>query len=262
MTEHAEKHYDISSLLNPLFEKARLSDVFEFGCTLMRIKEFRTIPDPMFESNKLLQQVALLIQAPLEPSLKIRLTLFLYCHATEMDEMYNVICNLLRVSAGERYAGEPFWELNEKLGRPPGPHHKIEKLISQLTTQGFAEIAEMIEFMFVKQVRDAFFHSDYALFDKEFIIEHGKGIVINGVLTTAIPLVWLMPRLETGINLALSTTNLIFESIASFKEEKIVPARILPDDGIEHMLLMVDPKQGLKGFRGLDEAEKKKYGLI
>ena len=69
------------------------------------------------------------------------------------------------------------------------------------------ELGEVFEEMIVKEVRNAFYHSDYILTNESFNIRHGNGVVINGVRENRVPYGWLLPRLQLGINTALTILN-------------------------------------------------------
>jgi len=255
--------FDPESILRPLFSKALNKDEFEFCCTLMRIRGNEGSGwDPLTESNNLMDQLLSLIRAPIENIIRIRLLLFLYCHVTEMDDLYNVVGNLLRVCRGERYSYSPFMgTLHSSKQVAITPYSKVVRIIEWSNEIGFADIGRMLDHLLVKQVRNAFFHSDYIVHNDHFNIRHGEGVTINNVITRAVPLEWLVPRLELGINFSLTAVHLIKEYAFSYKTEKIVKGRIGHDDSLEDMLLMVNESGGLLGFRSLkDEDRKKLFG--
>lgn len=261
-----KKKYDIQqfnpqSILMPVFSKAQKTDEFEFCCSLMRIRGCEDAGwDPLSESNELINQLLSLIQAPLDDKMKVRLLLFLYCHVTEIDDLYNVIANLLRVCMGERCSMSPFIGQIHPSGKPANsPHSKVSRIAEWSNEVGFPEIGKMLTYMLVKQVRNAFFHSDYIIHENQFNIKYGEGVLVDNIITKAVPFDWLLPRLELGVNIALSTIDLIHNHMRSYKEEKIVPARILADGGIEDVVLTVHPEFGLTGFHSLTKEEREKF---
>jgi hypothetical protein len=250
---------DPSTLLRPLFSKAQATDEFEFCCSLLRFRGLQSAGwDPLAESLQLMNQVMLLTQAPIDSLFRLRLSLFLYCHATEIDDLYDVIGNLLRVCKGERYSMSPFaGSLHPSHKDAKNPAAKVSRILEWSREVGFPAVGEEFEFMMVKQVRNAFFHSDYTLYDNEFRMKHGKPIQIGEVQTPIVPIDWLVPRMERGINLVLATIELIHEFRRSYTQEKRVRARILPNDVEQWLVLTVHPDHGLRGFRGLTEEESK-----
>ena len=59
---------------------------------------------------------------------QIRFLLLLYCHIFEMDELYNIIGNMLRISLGERY--EVMLYSSPSLTTELKPANKLNKLKS------------------------------------------------------------------------------------------------------------------------------------
>jgi hypothetical protein len=130
--------------------------------------------DPTIESLELLNQVTSLIQAPLDRTLVFRLTLFLYSHVTEMRDLYDIPMNMLRIIAGERCSAAPFAD-QPRCKVPAGSpsSEKIMQLAGAAEASGWPEVAKLYTYFFVRQVRNAFFHSDYALDSTAFNMKHG-----------------------------------------------------------------------------------------
>ena len=239
-----ENRIDIPDLLNALFDDALNADEFEYCCTLLRIRGEEPLAwDPLRESIELIQQVMSLVESPVERSFRLRLLLFLYCHATEMHDLYAVPMNLLRIVTGGRYSLLPFYEGQKS--EPKYPSQKVKVLSRYARQKGYTNLADLYEWMLVPQVRNAFFHSDYAISDSEFIIYSCRGVEIEGEYTNVIPWQWLLPRLQTGINLAIVMIRQLYDRRAAYKEEKIVrPGRV---EGFGDVKLIVG-RHGLLGF--------------
>jgi hypothetical protein len=252
-------------LLRPLFEKAQSTEEFEFCCTILRMRSLECPGwDPLRESYSTMEQLLEAIESPIDPLFGVRLTLFLYCHATEINDIYNIIANLLRISkgTGERFSTTPFIAgLHQSKKTVNYPYPKVLRIAEWATEAKFEVIGETMKFFMVKQVRNAFMHSDYILYEDSFNIRYGEGVIIDEIITREVPFQWLLPRLETGINFVLATLQLVEEFIHSYKEEKIVEARIWPDNKSNKMKLIVDSMGGLKGFRSLTEAEEKEINF-
>jgi hypothetical protein len=243
--------YDIHGLLTELFAKAKGKDEFEYCSTLLRLRGMEAAGwDPLKESLALMQQVALMHQAPLDPGLKLRLSLFLYCHATEMHDLYHIVGNMLRVCSGERYSLNCFAGVNHPSGHDANyPPSKAARIKEWADTQGMNELGGMFSDMVVKEVRNAFFHSDYTLHEGHFHIARGDGVMVGNVIDQRVPMKWLAPRLELGINTALALVNLVIESIQSYTEDKIVMGRVLGDGNAPVAVeLTVQEGYGLVGF--------------
>jgi len=242
---------EVRNQLTRLFEKAQATDEFEFCCSLLRVRGMEGPGwDPLVESDQVLQQILSLTQAPLDQKLRIRLILFLYCHVTEMDDLYAVVGNMLRICMGHRYDLALFTSQSHPNGAAAkSPHSKIERIVEWSKEAKMDQVGEIFQEMFVRQVRNAFFHSDYILHGGNLHIKKGEGVPIDSVTTPCVPLEWLVPKMNLGINLALSTIGLMMGYRRSYKQEKTVQARMGPDDSLIDVLLTVEEGQGLVGFQ-------------
>jgi len=246
-------------ILNPLFEKAKTVDEFEFCCAILRIRGIEgPYRDPFRESYELTQQLLGLIQAPIDGGLQIRLILFLYCHLTENDDIYNVVANLLLITTGKRCHITPFAALPKPSKKHPPGYRRSPRIDQQITLAndcGFQEVGSLFDEFFVRPVRNAFYHSDYILSPDSFNIKRGEGVNIkNNIIESSIPLEWLVPRLELGINAALALVELLFEHISSYREDKVVRGRIAPNGSWVDVQLTTKPGYGLTGFKSPPDA--------
>jgi len=252
--QHSHKkdlpNYDIEKLLNDLFLKAKQTDEFEFCSTLLRIRGMEGPGwDPLQESLALINQTLGLIQAPLDEKLRLRLTLFLYCHVTEMFDLYHITGNMIRVCAGERYTLDCFsGQLHTSGQSAVYPVSKVLRIKEWAAAQSLNDLGELFCDLLVKEVRNAFFHSDYIIHDKYFHIRRGEGVKIGNLIDPRVELSWLLPRLELGINTALTLINLVMSSIQSYTANKVVMGRIQAGAAVP-VELTVQPGYGLTGFR-------------
>jgi hypothetical protein len=91
-----------------------------------------------------------------------------------MDLPYALLANLLRLRLGEKYDINPFRDLARFAGKGqnarlilPSPHKKIQR-ISELSKKAqLPEIAQALEGIYDSAIRNAVYHSDYTLTDKE-----------------------------------------------------------------------------------------------
>ena len=101
--------FNIETILEDLFQKAKSTDEFEYCCTLLRIRGSESAGwDTLVESNTLIQQLISLTNIPLVDHLKLRLYIMIYCHATEINDFYNIIGNMLRIIDGKRFSIDCF----------------------------------------------------------------------------------------------------------------------------------------------------------
>lgn len=244
-----------TEILGPLFNQARERDEFEFVCTLLRIRGLEGPGwDPLQESMALSSQLIALIQGPLEAHLKTRLMLFLYSHLLEMPDLHDVPCNLLRVVEGDRCSGWPFDELPKptKNQVPAFPlNDQCRQLLAYSEHVGRPEIGRLFACICLRQVRNAFAHSNYGFTEKHFNIVDGDGLAVDGLIRHEIPWDWLWPRMNLGVNVARSIMDLMIEHARSYKVNRRVKGRFGPGDRWVDLELLTDPNWGLLGFRTL-----------
>ena len=161
--------------LDGLFARARETDEFEYACALLRVRGMEDVGwDPLEETAALFGDIGSLLQAPLNDYARIRLRLLLYSHLTEVDAIYEMLVNMLEITAGERYTVDPFGDLYRPEGRPrhkqypPSAKRVVKDVKKKAAARGEDEIKELLDWFFNDAVRNAFFHSDYVLFKDEF----------------------------------------------------------------------------------------------
>lgn len=180
------RHY--AEILNPLFDTSglmRIDRLFEFICTLVRAGGMRDAEwDPWYESQATLDDLGNLATLELPPNLfpdpartRVRLSLLSYCHLTEMDFPYSLIANLLRLRAGKKYDISPFLDLavpkkrKKKSGfqyvRPSSVRQKLARIKEIAHEAGSLDIIDALESIHDRVIRNAVYHSDFALADGE-----------------------------------------------------------------------------------------------
>lgn len=245
------------AVLTPLFDRAKATDEFEFACALLRIRGMEDAYwDPLQETYQLTRQLVGLINAPVDDQLQLRLLLFLYCHATEADDLLNMVANLLRICRGDRYSFNPFSDLPKRVTPPHGHplNPQVEQLIQLAQDVGFPDVGTVYENLYVRPVRNAFYHSDYVLSPESFNIRNGEGVNVENIIHQKVPYEWLMPRLELGVNTALAILELLVEHIRSYKHDKVVKGRFAPDGSYMDVQLTTNPDRGLTGFKSPPDA--------
>jgi len=200
MSENAEpaafnirvRHYaDILNLLFDFQPHQEIHRFFEFVCTLVRSSGIQDADwDPWHESQATLSDLTSLasLELPQErfpdaTRTRMRLSLLSYSHITEMDLPYSLIANLLRLRIGKKYDMDPFRDLGRPVPKkkrhlfgkiiPPSPGAKILR-IKQLSGQAhLPEVGSAVESIYDNEIRNAVYHSDYTLTDREFRIVAG-----------------------------------------------------------------------------------------
>jgi hypothetical protein len=174
----------------------------------------------------------------------------LYCHVTEMDDLYSIVGNLLRVLQGERYSILPFMgDLHSSGTTARYPAAKAQRIAEWANVVGYTEIGDLFQHIIVRQVRNAFSHSSYTLYRDEFRIIKGEGVNIDGIITPGVKVDWLFPRIELAINTVLRVIELVGNHRRSYTEEKVIQGRFGPNSSMIDVQLTVQEGHGLIGFR-------------
>lgn len=248
---------DPIQIFQRLFAEARAKDEFEYCCALLRIRGIEGPGwDPTGESFALTQQLAALVQAPLDRRLALRLSLFLYCHVTEMSDLYAVPANMCRILQGERYNLDPIPRLPPSPKLSPGDprSEQIVKLATLARAVGHPDLADLYETFFIRQVRNAFYHSDYALGTDSLNMRRGEFVNLDGIGSYSIPLSYLLPKLELGINVGLALLGTMLDAGRSYTSNRIVKGRFTSNGSYEDVELTAGPS-GLTGFRSPPEGQ-------
>ncbi len=254
-------------VLKDLFQKAQQIDEFEFCCTLLRIRGAQDPGwDPLIESDHLIHQTIATISSPIDETFRRRLMLLLYCHLCEMDEMYRVVANLIRVCQGGRYhldAVNSGKKLEPEWGKAHDCMGDALRVAIMAREAGFDKVGDIFEAAMIRPVRNAFFHSQYTLYEDEFRLTNapllsGKGVRIGYIddrgapynaLTAIVPFEWLCARIQLAVDLSLAVMNLVTESRASYKQSRIVRGRFGSGGSSVDLTLLAD-ENGLYGFSG------------
>lgn len=236
--------------LEALFNRAREMDEFEYVCTLLRIRGLEDPGwDPLVESRQLSEDMLSTVAAPVRSAFRMRLLLLLYCHVTEMDDLYSIPANMLRVVAGERCVMSPFdGSLSPDGKAADKPFSKARRVRELALASGFQDVAELYNYFLINRVRNAFFHSTYTLTQDAFHVTTGPGVTIDRVTSQRVPWDWLLPRMETAINLSLHIFDLLSEHRRAYRANKIVLGRIGQNGELLDVELIAG-EQGLLGFQ-------------
>lgn len=255
MTEKPEDIFKTE--LIRLFAKAKEVDEFEYVCALINFNgmgDSRALSH-IHESNALLNQITDIIKQTKDIHNATRLFLLLYCHILEMDEFYNIIGNMLRITKGERYAVNLYNSKIPSTTKPNAskpalkPAGKIDKLKSLAKETGFEKLTDVISGLYSSPLRNAFFHSSYSLSEDNFYVISGEGFKFsNGTTTTCVSIKnYILPKTQSTVNMAGTFMNVFHQAPLEYKSNKTVTARLQP--GGINVEIQGDPNLGLTGFK-------------
>jgi hypothetical protein len=191
--QSVEQNY--ARILQPVFTCAGQTSWFQLACALLRVSGVTLGTwDALRESKALLADFSNLTRIDLPVDLfpnsdatRWRLMLQSYLHVIEMDAMYHILANLLRVQNGLPYSYDPFYDLsrprkNAKLGEigpPLTPTKKIMR-IGELAGSRFPAVATVFNDFYFSSLRNSIAHSDYVLDSDKLKMLHGRIASPNG----------------------------------------------------------------------------------
>jgi hypothetical protein len=144
--------------------------------------------DSYLESITLLEELTYLTQLdlpedhfPHPKNTQARLAVLSYGHMIEMNGPYELLANLLRLRLGQRYSIHPLEHLNgmrvdkvdgKKVKRVyfASPSAKIKEIKRLAQMAGVPEVGEALDSIYDSKIRNAVFHSDYAIIDNKFVL--------------------------------------------------------------------------------------------
>jgi hypothetical protein len=238
---------ELLSELKRLFSTAKKFDEFEFVNVLLGYNGMgdQHALTHLYESRSYIADMKAHFVATNTAHSKVRLGLHMYCHFFEMDELYNILGNLLRISVGQslRYIPNLYNGADQFLT----PSDKFYRLKSLAEESKFTEFLEGLEDLYKNELRNAFAHSAYSLIDDDFCIIRGNGIPIGNSKHQSIGIeTYLMPLINRTINFIEAFFSHIDENKMAYSSNKIVEAR-MPD--LQPVVILGDAKTGLIGFQ-------------
>lgn len=253
---------NIVSELKRLFDLAKQVDEFEFiniliGYNGMGDQRFLS---HFYESERLIKEIENLINNTSDKHTKTRLGLLLYGHIYEMDELYNILGNLLRVATaqGLRYIPNLYNRYDQE---DITPTEKINRLLDHGVQCRFDDFIKELQSLYYNRIRNAFAHSSYTLIENEFIIIKGKEVEIDGVAKKSVDLdEFLLPLIDESLLFINEFFSLLKEHKMSYKSNKVIQGNL---SSIEPIMILGNPEDGLIGFESFSGSSikiKNAYG--
>jgi hypothetical protein len=201
------RHY--AEVLNPLFDPTPhnrdVERLFEFVCVLVRASGMEDAGwDSWYESQAILNDLLALagLDLPIDkfPEVnrtRLRLALLSYCHVTEMNLPYALLANLLGLRLDRKYNMDPFSDLTRFAGKKrssrsrtipilPSPGKKIERIVELSQKANFPAVGSVFKTIYDSAVKNAVYHSDYALTNRELRLLAGSRLSKKVGIYTAI----------------------------------------------------------------------------
>ncbi|WP_162823709.1 hypothetical protein [Lysobacter sp. TY2-98] len=158
--------------LRELFEMARARNELHFALSLA--PEFRGCQGAGWstaqEAHTAFEEYLEFLNDGALTPLKARVALAFYCHLSEASGFYEIPKNMLRVAEGERYNLWPFQRLVERHKVSgsiiaPNANKVLRDLAGHAKTLGLDALSEVFRDAFDSDVRNAYAHADYIIWD-------------------------------------------------------------------------------------------------
>lgn len=229
-----------------LLEEAKNKNEFEFVNVLLGYNGMGSLMSltHFYESESLFKDLSSILTGDYTNKNNIRIGLFLYCHFFEMDELYRILGNLLRIANNLRF--KPF--LFEDLSKDDlTPTEKINELKAMSITAGYTNLTDCFDELYSNKLRNSFFHSNYSIDENEYInISNRHRIKLNGKTYHSLNVeTELYPLVTACVNIANYFFDEISKSKMSYTSNKIVIGTLSTPEPI---IILGDAKIGLLGW--------------
>lgn len=246
---------DYKIIIDDLFKAAKSADEFEYACAMLNFRGMEDIGwDPLQETIYVYEDLTGLLSAPLRQDTRVRLALLLYCHLTEAEDVYRIIYNMLRITQGHRYSAFPFEPLVIRRRNGDRIDPSVRKIVNEIETYARTIIRPVVGDMFRESVnhelRNAFYHSDYTIYNGEFRSRHAWFLHEDNVRSQVLSQEELNQLINSGISLFQDFMSVYMKHRRSYRSNKIVQGRFTHDDSYAPITLLARRPHGLYGFRG------------
>ena len=238
---------------NQAFNRAKEVSEFEFIFSLLNVKG-KT--DPGWNSWENTEEA---IDSIINLHKKIRdfktnrhILLWTYGHIVEASFPYELMANLLSVVNGERYNANCFPDKQKgKYSTPQYPSEKIVQLEELAKKANLSNAVVPFTEVLDKKLRNAIFHSDYALYSLEVRILEGKGKIYSN------------EEVQTLINKSLAYLSAI-ETLVNFHKKSYSSPKIVEVPSAfgnnKQSKVIIRKGEGLVGIKDCCTSEEIKRG--
>ncbi len=231
----------------PLFEAARERNEFDFILALLGIKRMEDAGwDAYANTLSIYRKIIPLIKRIEDFETSRHLTLWLYGHIVEASEPYEIAANLLRIISGGRFTNQNFPDVvigkgTNQRSKPVAPIGKIEALRGLAEQAGYPQCVSPFESVLDSNLRNAIFHSDYALYDGEIRIRRPQKIYTHDEI---------MSLINRALAYHETWNNLRTLFIGWYKEPKIIAVpQGFTDDPDEKAITIIRANHGVVGLK-------------
>jgi len=153
------------TLWDELFDKAQEADEFQFILALIRMKGVESAGWDTFENTIGALKGAAKASERARGEDKLNLMLWLYGHAVEASDHYEIIANMVNIAGGGPYRAWNFPRKNTRTGqREQTPNEKILEIKDRCQKLGLKDYSAPFAEVLDKELRNAVYHSDYSTY--------------------------------------------------------------------------------------------------
>lgn len=153
-------------ILDELFDRAQTTREFDFIHSLIPVRGVQDAGWDAWETTQdAMRALVPLINESTEWATRRHLKLWTWGHVIEAAEPYELLRNLLEVAVGGRFHVE--WFPDAAGGRPQHPLDKINQIDAAAKRAGLADVGVPLREIWDRDLRNAVFHADYALYGGE-----------------------------------------------------------------------------------------------
>jgi hypothetical protein len=236
---------------DPLLARAQAADEFQFIVALLGTFGMQAVGWIPYETTiEAVRSATKLYNENDDVIAGRHLRLWLYGHIVEASAPYDLLANALQIARGEQ--ARPTWFPDEN-GRVVGPGAKIQRIGQWAESRGHAGIGELMGELWDRDLRNAVFHSDYAL--------HGAEVRLPaaGVVRSREELDLITGR-ATAYHDAMVGVRSYY--IQSYTEPKRISAASFAHDPDEEAVVIVREGDGAVGLKDGFSPEQVAAGAI
>lgn len=244
--------------IDPLFEKAKNINEFEFICAILESKEIQDAGwDPWEEILNMFHFFSNLIKRVKYYEYTVYIMLWMYGLAIEASFPYKLIANLINIILGIRYNLDPFNYSKGKNKKIIYPNKKLEFLTKISKKISMDDCIFPFHETFDKDLRNAIFHADFTVYKGEVRINLRNG---SKKIYTQEEMLKIINKMFAFL---VAFENIILYYKQSYESPKIIntPAKAGFDDN-EKAVTILRSGDGLVGLKDTFTQEEIENGKI
>lgn len=158
--------------------------------------------------------------------MRIRIALSFYCQIAEASGFYEILKNMIRVVDGQKYSMWPFQEIVKRhadSGKQIAPNSNavMKNIIGHAKNVGLNEVVEVCRDAFDADIRNAFAHADYIVWEDGLRLRFRNGGYPRKIEWDTFSAIY-----DRGINFFNILKSIVDENIRSYFPAKIIRGQL------------------------------------